>query len=155
VHYSFAIVFLLCVFFFRYIDSGSLVDILFKIANFTYGPLLGLFAFGIFTRRTIAQQRPIFICIAALLLTFGIDFLNNPASYIKMMGMDQAGAESILGLSESIFHGYRIGNELLIINAALTFGILFLCSGQAVPEAAPNQQQPLPASPEEQLTELI
>lgn len=149
VHYSFALVFLLCVFFFRYIDSGSLVDILFKIANFTYGPLLGLFAFGIFTRRNIAQHRPIFICIVALLLTFGIDLLNNPASYIRMMGLDTEAAGKITGLSEQIFQGYKIGNELLIINAALTFGILFLCSRRQFSPSAEDLQQPLPVLPEQ------
>jgi hypothetical protein len=39
-------------------------------------------------------------------------------------------AQSLESLSESIFAGYKIGNELLIINAALTFGLLFLFSSQ-------------------------
>src|SRR5690606_30330732 len=51
VHSSFAVIFLLFIFFFREIDNGSLIDILLKLAGFTYGPLLGLFAFGILTKR--------------------------------------------------------------------------------------------------------
>jgi len=130
VHYSFAILFLLCVFFFRVIDSGSLVDILFKIANFTYGPLLGLFAFGILTKRHLQKLHPLFICLTALACTFGIDLINNPTFYIKIASLNDMAAQSLQSLSESIFAGYKIGNELLIINAALTFGLLFLFSSQ-------------------------
>lgn len=130
VHYSFAAVFLLCVFFFRYIDSGSLVDLLFKIANFTYGPLLGLFAFGIFTKRTVTRNQPLLVCLSALLLTFGLDFLNNPAAYFKMFPAAAETVTAAQALSQQIFHGYKIGNELLIINAVLTFGLLFLCSSR-------------------------
>lgn len=130
VHYSFAILFLMCVFFFRVIDSGSLVDILFKIANFTYGPLLGLFAFGILTKRSLQKVHPLFICLTALLLTFGIDLINNPAFYIKIFSLDTSAAQALQAFSNSIFSGYKIGNELLIINAALTFGLLFLFSSK-------------------------
>src|SRR5690606_24862279 len=53
VHNVFALIFLLCVFFFREVDNGSLIDILLKLAGYTYGPLLGLFAFGILTKRKV------------------------------------------------------------------------------------------------------
>jgi len=130
VHYSFAIVFLLCVFFFRSIDNGSLIDILFKVANFTYGPLLGLFAFGIFTRRSVKQRIPLLICVSAVLLTFGIDFLNNPAGYFKALNPSPESSKSMLDCSAMLFCGYKIGNELLIINAVLTFILLFLFSSR-------------------------
>jgi hypothetical protein len=130
VHYSFAIVFLLCVFFFRYIDNGSLIDILFKVASFTYGPLLGLFAFGIFTRRMLPQHMPLILCITALSLSFGIDFLNNPAGYFKALNPSPEASQRMLDCSAGLFHGYKIGNELLIINAALTFILLFLFSSR-------------------------
>lgn len=128
VHISFAFVFLLCIFFFREVDNGSLISILLKVAGFTYGPLLGLFAFGIVTKRVLAEKFPFWICIAALLLTFVLDFVNNAAWYFKSIHFSEATKEKILALSDSIFGGYQIGIELLIINAGLTFALLFLFS---------------------------
>ena len=128
VHIAFSVVFLLCVFFFRSIDNGSLIDILLKVAGFTYGPLLGLFAFGILTRRQIAERFPIVLSLLALLLSFGIDFCNNPNWYFKTIHLSEASSAQILALSESLFHGYKIGIELLIINAGLTFVLLYLFS---------------------------
>lgn len=126
VHNGFAIIFLGCVFFFRLIDNGSLIDILLKMAGFTYGPLLGLFAFGILTQRTISPQLPIWICLTALVATFGIDLVNNSSWYIDKLHMGSSSATSLTTLSEQIFGGYKIGVELLIINAAFTFLLLLL-----------------------------
>lgn len=126
VHNGFAIIFLGCVFFFRLIDNGSLIDILLKMAGFTYGPLLGLFAFGILTRRTIGAQLPIWICLSALVATFGIDLVNNAGWYIDKLHIGSSTATSLTALSEQIFGGYKIGVELLIINAAFTFLLLLL-----------------------------
>lgn len=128
VHISFSIVFLFCIFFFRQVDNGSLIDILLKVAGFTYGPLLGLFAFGILTNRSIANKFPMWLCLLALLLTFSLDFVNNAEWYFKTISFDEENTQTILSLSKSIFNGYKIGIELLIINAALTFGLLFLFS---------------------------
>lgn len=126
VHNGFAIIFLGCVFFFRLIDNGSLIDILLKMAGFTYGPLLGLFAFGILTRRTIGAQLPIWICLSALVATFGIDLVNNASWYIDKLHIGSSTAASLTSLSAQIFGGYKIGVELLIINAAFTFLLLLL-----------------------------
>jgi Na+/proline symporter len=126
VHNGFAIIFLGCVFFFRLIDNGSLIDILLKMAGFTYGPLLGLFAFGILTRRTIGAQLPIWICLSALVATFGIDLVNNAGWYIDKLHIGSSTAATLTALSEQIFGGYKIGVELLIINAAFTFLLLLL-----------------------------
>ncbi len=126
VHNGFAIIFLGCVFFFRLIDNGSLIDILLKMAGFTYGPLLGLFAFGILTQRTIGAQLPIWICLSALVATFGIDLVNNAGWYIDKLHISSSTAASLTSLSEQVFGGYKIGVELLIINAAFTFLLLLL-----------------------------
>jgi Na+/proline symporter len=130
VHIAFSLVFLLCVFFFRSIDNGSLIDILLKVAGFTYGPLLGLFAFGILTKRNIAERFPVVLSLLALLISFGIDFCNNPAWYFKTIHLSEANCTQILALSASIFHGYKIGIELLIVNAGLTFALLYLFSNK-------------------------
>lgn len=140
VHFSFSIVFLFCIFFFREADNGSLIDILLKVAGFTYGPLLGLFAFGILTKRTIAEKYPLLLCLFALILTFSLDFINNAEWYFRTIELNPETTQSILQLSESIFGGYKIGIELLIINAALTFGLLFLFSKKTkAKELSPNE----------------
>lgn len=126
VHNSFAIVFLGCIFFFREIDNGSLIDILLKMAGFTYGPLLGLFAFGILTKKQIPPQLPIWLCLLSLAATFGLDLVNNCSWYITKMNIGADMAASLTSLSESVFHGYKIGVELLIINAVFTFFLLLL-----------------------------
>jgi Na+/proline symporter len=132
VHNAFAIVFLACVFFFRTIDNGSLIAILLKMAGFTYGPLLGLFALGILTKRTINHRLPFWICIASLLITFGIDLVNNAEWYVGKLGFSEQSKTSLLALSNSIFNGYKIGTELLIINASVTFLLLFAFSKRSV-----------------------
>ncbi len=105
VHNSFAIVFLAFIFLFRKIDNGSLIDTLLDIAGYTYGPLLALFAFGIFTKRKLINELVPLICIGAPVACY------------------------LLKHNEALLLGkYVIGTELLIINAALTFLLLFLCS---------------------------
>ncbi|MCC6186272.1 MAG: sodium:solute symporter [Chitinophagaceae bacterium] len=136
VHISFSVVFLFCIFFFRQVDNGSLIDILLKVAGFTYGPLLGLFAFGILTKRIIDNKFPMWLCLIALALTFSLDFINNAEWYFKTISLSEANSNAILSLSKSIFNGYKIGIELLIINAALTFGLLFLFSKKKLPALA-------------------
>jgi Na+/proline symporter len=130
VHNIFAVIFLVCVFFFREVDNGSLIDILLKLAGFTYGPLLGLFAFGILTRRTVARNAPLPACIIALLITLAIDIINNYQWYLPKMNFSAANADSIQQISAAVFGDYKIGVELLVLNAALTFGILGISSSR-------------------------
>ncbi len=136
VHNGFAIIFLGFVFFFRYVDNGSLIDILLKMAGFTYGPLLGLFAFGILTKKHITGKLPTLICLFSLIATFVIDFVNNAEWYAKKFALTENNSNALTRLSANIFHGYKIGTELLIINASLTFLLLFLCSKKGSPIAA-------------------
>ncbi len=128
VHNIFAVIFLLFVFFFREVDNGSLIGILLKLAGFTYGPLLGLFAFGILTKRKVNPRAPLLIGIIALGLTLGLDVLNNYQWYAPKVGMSASTLQSLQSLSHSIFGNYKIGVELLIINAAFTFGLLYFSS---------------------------
>lgn len=105
VHNVFAIIFLACVFFFRAVDNGSLIDILLKVAGYTYGPLLALFVFGIFTKRSLMDGAIPVICLLAPVVCYILK--QHDKEWLK---------------------GYTIGTELLIINASLTFLLLFLCS---------------------------
>ncbi|HRO74471.1 MAG TPA: sodium:solute symporter, partial [Saprospiraceae bacterium] len=56
VHFTFAFIFLLCVLMFKWIDDKSIIDVILKLAGYTYGPLLGMFAFGIFTNRVVRDK---------------------------------------------------------------------------------------------------
>lgn len=105
VHYTFAVVFLICVFLFRIIDNGSLIQTLLVVAGYTYGPLLALFAFGILSRRQVRSSLVPIICIAAPALCYIIK--QNQAKWLG---------------------GYVIGTELLVINATFTFLLLLLSS---------------------------
>ena len=127
VHFIFAIIFFLMVMGFKWVDNKSIIDVILKVAGFTYGPLLGLFAFGILTNRAIHDKRAIYVCIAAPLIIWGIDFINNIEWYQKQFHLTGNWVDSIKKLSQSIFGSFKIGYELLIDNGLLTFfGLLFI-----------------------------
>jgi len=110
IHNTFAIIFLACVFLFRSVDNGSLIQVLLVVAGYTYGPLLALFAFGIFTRLQVRNELVPLVCIAA------------PVCCYILKQHDK-----------KWLNGYSIGTELLIINALLTF-LLLLLSAKKNPE---------------------
>ena len=96
-HLVMCAVFVLFILLFRVLNSTSLIDAIYVIVSYTYGPLLGLFAFGLLTRRTVNDRWVPFIAIASPLLCFAIDY-----------GVGQ-------------LTGYRFGYELLMLNGLLTF----------------------------------
>lgn len=89
---------------FGFVGNESVINTIYTVVGYTYGPLLGLFFFGIFTRRPVRDKTVPFICIASPVICF---ILSRH--------------------SEAWFGGYRIGFELLLINAAITVAGLFLC----------------------------
>ena len=106
VHLTLAIIFFLCVIIFKWIDNKSIIDIVLKLAGYTYGPLLGLFTFGIFTKRRLPDSIAVpAICLAAPAICYYIS--DHAAQW---------------------FNGFQIGFELLILNGLLTFIGLFLIS---------------------------
>ena len=124
VHFGFAVLFFLLVLVFKAINDKLIIDFILKFAGITYGPLLGLFAFGIFNTRKLNNQLIWMVCIVAPLAALGIDLLSSPEWYEKKLHLT-------LGLnviSESIFKGYKIGNELILINGIITFIGLFIIS---------------------------
>jgi Na+/proline symporter len=106
VHLGFTVVFLVFVLVFKYIDSQSMITVILKVASYTYGPLLGLFAFGILTKRAVNDKMVPGVAVAAPLICL---LLETTQQYI--------------------FKGYKIGLELLIINGLLMFVGLWLNSG--------------------------
>jgi Na+/proline symporter len=114
VHLVFAFLFLIFVLIFYWIGSRSIIDVILRIATYTYGPLLGLFAFGIFVkRRPVDKQVPI-VCFAAPIISFMIDEGVNKHQWLG---------------------DYKIGLELIIVNALLTFiGLYFISKRVGVDE---------------------
>jgi Na+/proline symporter len=107
VHLAFALIFLLFVMMFKWINDSSMIGLLLKVATFTYGPLLGLFTFGIITKRTVTDRLVPYVCVAAPVICFLLDRFQK-----------------------QLFGSFELGLELLIINGALTFIGLWLVSGK-------------------------
>jgi len=103
VHAGAAVVLGLVILAFGAIRDGSVINAIYTVAGYTYGPLLGLFFFGILTRRRVRDGWVPFICALSPVLCYVLS-----------------------AHSEAWFGGYRIGFELLLINAALTWLGLWL-----------------------------
>ena len=131
-HFIFDIVFFIVVMAFKWIDNKSIIDVILEVAGFTYGPLLGLFAFGILTKRVINDRLSLYICLLSPLIIFGIEFVNNIVWYQQQFKLDIAVAERIREFSHAVFGSFKIGYELIIYNGALTFlGLLWISKKQA------------------------
>ena len=136
VHFIFAIVFFLMVMGFKWIDNKSIIDVILKVAGFTYGPLLGLFAFGMLTNRLINDKLTLYVCIAAPLIIWGVDFINNIEWYQHQFKLEGGWVNSVKNLSQTIFGKFKIGYELLIYNGLLTFiGLYFISAKDRVEKA--------------------
>ena len=111
VHLAVAMVFMLFIIGFGALNSTSVIDAIYILCSYTYGPLLGLFAFGLMTHRKVNDRWVPWICIASPLICFAVDTLTMQ------------------------FTGYKFGYELLMLNGALTFAGLALSGiGQEVKE---------------------
>jgi uncharacterized sodium:solute symporter family permease YidK len=124
VHFTFALVFFLMVLFFKWINNKLIIDFILKFAGITYGPLLGLFAFGILTKRKLNEKLIWTVCIIAPLIALLVDMLSNPVWYEGLLHVKLG----LNDLSQTIFHGYRIGNEMILINGMFTFSGLWMIS---------------------------
>ena len=124
VHFAFAALFFVMVLIFKAINDKLIIDFILKFAGITYGPLLGLFSFGILTRKQLNDKLIWTVCILAPLLALGIDMISSPEWYEKKLHISLG----LNTLSTSIFNGYKIGNELILINGIFTFIGLWLIS---------------------------
>ncbi len=108
IHILMSVVLVIVIVIFKYILDSSVIDNLLKVAGYTYGPLLGLFAFGIITKRVIQDRYSWVVAIASVVISY---FLGT--------------------IPKETIGGYVIGYELLIINGLLTFlGLLFISTKQ-------------------------
>jgi hypothetical protein len=117
---------------FKWMNDKSIIDVILKVAGYTYGPLLGLFAFGILTHRTLNDKYVLYICLLAPIIILGIDVLNNPDWFIKRFSIQGNTALQLKALSTSIFNGFKIGTEILILNGMVTFIGLWCISAKGV-----------------------
>jgi len=103
-HIAISIVLIIVIIIFRYVLKENVISSVLQVASYTYGPLLGLFAFGIFTKIHIKDSLVWIVAVVSVLLTY---FLNS--------------------YSTQLLNGYVFGYELLIVNGLLTFtGLLFI-----------------------------
>ncbi|MBL0271928.1 MAG: sodium:solute symporter [Chitinophagaceae bacterium] len=127
VHFTFAFIFFMMVLLFKAINDKLIIDFILKFAGITYGPLLGLFAFGILTKRKLNEKLIWTVCIIAPMLALGLDMLSNPGWYEAKLHV-KLGLQSF---SDTLFNGYKIGNELILINGIFTFTGLWFISGRS------------------------
>ncbi|MBQ5689694.1 MAG: sodium:solute symporter [Bacteroidales bacterium] len=110
IHIGFALLYLLVIIMFRPFHNESLIDKIFEIAGYTYGPLLGLYTFGLFVKNRKTNDK--FVPIVAI---------SSPIiSYVLNL------------YSKNIFFGYQFGFEILIVNGLLTFIGLMLISKKEI-----------------------
>lgn len=70
VHIMFSVIFVIVILIFNVLNNSDVISAVYKIASYTYGPLLGLFAYGIYTKRNVIDKFVPFICIASPILTY-------------------------------------------------------------------------------------
>ena len=102
VHVAMAVVFVLFILAFRLINSTSVIDAIYVMCSYTYGPLLGLFAYSLLTKKGTNDRWVPYIAVASPLICFAIDHITTA------------------------YTDYRFGYELLMINGLLTFTGLYL-----------------------------
>lgn len=102
VHIGFSLLMFVVIVLFRDLNSTSVVSAVFKAVGYTYGPILGLFAFGLLTKYGIKERYLPWVCIASPLLSY---FINC--------------------YSEELLCGYRFGFEILLLNGLICFIGLF------------------------------
>ena len=104
VHVIISALFVLIILAFKAVNNRSVIDAIYMIASYTYGPLLGLFMFGLFTKRKPRDKYVPYVCIASPLICFTTDYL------VKQ------------------YAGYTFGYEMLMLNGLITFGGLWALS---------------------------
>ncbi len=105
VHVGFSLLFLVIILIFKELNQRTLIDAVLNVAGYTYGPLLGLFSFGLLTRRIVRDKLVPLVCVLAPVLSYGIS-VNS----VEWMG------------------GYKFSYEILVVNGALTMIGLWIIS---------------------------
>ena len=104
-HLGFSIILFLVIVVFKAVNDQSVISAVFTMAGYTYGPLLGLFAFGLFTKRIVVDKAVPYIAVSTPIISYVLSHY-----------------------SEVLFNGYKFGFELLMVNGFLTFVGLWIFS---------------------------
>ena len=96
VHFGIAVIFVIFILVFGAVNSTSLIDAVYILCSYTYGPLLGLFAYGLLTHKTVNDRMVPYVVLASPLICFLLDYMVTP------------------------LWNYKFGYELLMLNGLLT-----------------------------------
>ena len=110
-HFGVCVLFAVFILAFRVINSTSVIDAIYIVLSYTSGPLLGLFAYGILTKRGVNDRLVPYICVAAPVICFAINQITVSLT------------------------GYKFGYELLMLNGMLVFLGMYLTSHRAAKAA--------------------
>ncbi len=114
VHVGFSLIIFLVIIVFKAINNEAVISAVFRVAGYTYGPLLGLFSFGLFTKLAIKDKYVLWVCLAAPVLSYVIDIVSKNA-------------------------GLNFGFFILIINGMLTFlGLMLISKRASSPTSVPS-----------------
>lgn len=108
VHVGFSVLMVAVIMVFKMINNDSVVNSIFTAAGYTYGPLVGLFAFGMLTKRAVADKLVPYICIVSPLLCF------------------------VINTNSMAWFGYAMSFELIVLNGLITFLLLWITGKTAV-----------------------
>jgi len=89
---------------FKSLNNKSIIDAIYTIVSYTYGPLLGMFAFGLFTKRSVRDKGVPVVAVSSPIICYGLNWMST-----------------------AIF-SYPLGYELLMINGLITFCGMYLLS---------------------------
>jgi len=103
VHLVICLLFVAFILMFHALNSKSLIDAIYTIVSYTYGPLLGLFAFGLFTQKYVRQRLVPVVCLASPVICY------------------------FIAATTAQLWNYHFGYELLMLNGLLTFIGLWMC----------------------------
>jgi Na+/proline symporter len=116
VHLTVVFVFLICILFFKWINTGSVITMILNIAVYTYGPLVALYILGLYSKIKFREYLVPVVCICAPLFTYIIS-----------------------ANSEWLFKGYKMGFEVALVNVGITLVGLWLIKATS-PKPSPKER---------------
>ena len=108
IHIVISLVFVVIILLFREINDRSIIDAIYTIVSYTYGPLLGLYAFGLFTNRKSNDKLVPFIAVLSPVICYALNIISKK------------------------YWGYSFGYELLMLNGLITFVGLWMFAPQSL-----------------------
>ncbi|MBA42122.1 MAG: sodium:solute symporter [Flavobacteriaceae bacterium] len=129
VHVGMSMILMVTIIIFKYVLSSNVIDSLLTVASYTYGPLLGLFAFGLYTNRKLIGNYIYLVVILAPILTYLINI--SPTLYAYLSEQVILGCKFKSWICAGAYakeHFYIFGYELLPLNGLITVIGLYICS---------------------------